>query len=107
MTELSPIEALELITRHSESPSFIILDVRTPEEYAECHIKGAKLEPSGPDFASALSKYDKDVTFLVYCHSGSRSAGAARQMENQGFGKVFSLAGGIAAWQKTGMPVVS
>ena len=105
MVEINPLEASELIESNAGSSDFTILDVRSPDEFAAGHIQGARLEPGGAGFAAALAKYDKDHTYLVYCYSGGRSGNAARQMENQGFGKVFNLAGGIAAWQNSGLPI--
>ena len=105
MVELSALEALELVERHHNSPDFVIMDVRTPEEFAAGHLKGAVLLPCGPGFAASLAEYDKQSTYLVYCRSGGRSLSAVEEMEKQGFAKVFMLAGGISAWQSKGMPI--
>jgi phage shock protein E len=63
-----------------------VIDVRTPAEYAAGHIAGARnLDVDGADFASAIASLDKGTTYLVYCHSGRRSAMAAEQMAAAGF----------------------
>ena len=63
-----------------------LIDVRTPAEYAAGHIAGARnIDVEGTDFASAISTLDKGAAYLVYCHSGRRSAMAAEQMAAAGF----------------------
>jgi adenylyltransferase/sulfurtransferase len=74
-----------------------LLDVREPYEYMLCHIEGAKLIPLG-QLPGRLSELDKQSDIVVYCHSGERSASAARLLKNSGFGKVTNLKGGIKAW---------
>lgn len=84
---------------------FAIIDVRTPEEYAEGHVKGARLIPVN-ELADRLSEVPKDRQVYVYCHSGKRSARAAALLASHGFGKVENVLGGIVAWQAAGHPVV-
>ena len=76
-----------------------VLDVRTHEEFAESHIKGAVLvDVFSPNFlADAESKLQKERPVAVYCRSGRRSATAAKQLSAKGY-KVINLEGGILAW---------
>jgi phage shock protein E len=84
----------------------LLLDVRTPEEYTEGHLKGAVLiNYRDNSFAEQVSKLDKNKPVYVYCHSGKRSGGAQDMMLKQGFKKVINLKGGIVAWQESGMAV--
>ena len=85
-----------------------ILDVRTPEEWNEGYIKGAKLVPyPADDFAAKAAKaVDPEKPVLVYCRSGGRSAKAAKLLRDTGFKDVRDLAGGIMAWEEAGNPVV-
>ena len=63
-----------------------VIDVRTPAEYAAGHIAGARnIDVEGADFASAIAALDKGAAYLVYCHSGRRSAMAAEQLAAAGF----------------------
>lgn len=82
-----------------KNDSVQILDVRTSEEFAEGHIKGAiQVDVFSANFlADAESKLKKDRTVAVYCRSGKRSANAAKQLTSKGF-KVINLEGGIMAW---------
>ena len=88
----------------------VLLDVRTPKEFAEGHIAGAvNLDVQDPQFGAKLAKLDRDKTYLVYCRSGRRSASACGIMNEQRFpaGRQYNLRGGITAWQQAGNPVES
>ena len=88
-------------------PGTIVLDVRTPAEYAAGHLpKAQNIDLQGADFATRIASLDKRATYAVYCHSGKRSATAMEQMAAAGFTQVFDLTGGITDWQGTGRPVV-
>lgn len=83
-----------------------LVDVRTPEEYADGHLKGSvNININSGDFEQQLSKLNKDVPVFVYCRSGGRSARAASKMESMGFKKVYNMDGGITAWGSAGKPV--
>ena len=79
----------------------IILDVRTPDEYAEGHIEGAMLLNFLDDkaFNKGLKKLDKKHTYYIYCRSGRRSHGACEKMNKKGF-KTFDMEGGYLKWKK-------
>ena len=82
----------------------VLLDVRTPEEFADGHLVGATLiNYYDDDFRAQLTGLDRDTTYYVYCRSGKRSAGAQQIMEELGFRRVVNLAGGFQAWQEAGM----
>lgn len=77
----------------------VVLDVRTPGEIAQGKIAGAmELNFNSPDFAQQTAKLDKSKTYLVYCRSGNRSGQACNIMQQQGFGKLYNLKGGMIAW---------
>jgi rhodanese-related sulfurtransferase len=76
--------------------SRVVIDVRTPAEYAAGHIAGAQnISVEAADFASRIASLDKTAAYLVYCHSGRRSAIAADQMAAAGFSDIVD-AGGMA-----------
>jgi len=81
-----------------------VIDVRTPAEYAAGHIAGARnIDVEGADFASAVSALDKGAAYLVYCHSGRRSAMAAEQMAAAGFTDIVD-GGAMAELVTAGAP---
>ena len=75
----------------------ILLDVREPQEFAHCHIEGAQLM-SMNTVPAQLQALDADRPTVVICHHGMRSAQVAMYLQQQGFGKLFNLSGGVAAW---------
>jgi len=83
---------------------FMLLDVRTPGEYAEGHIAGATLIPVQV-LAERLSEVPKDKRVYVYCHSGNRSARASKLLAEHGFNNIENMMGGIVAWKDAGYPV--
>ena len=84
----------------------VVLDVRTPEEFAKGHIPGAKLiDFKASDFTARIEKLDKSKRYLVHCAVGGRSAKAAEQMVKLGFPNVVNLDGGMKAWEAAGKPV--
>ena len=88
--------------------SVVILDVRTADEYAEGHIKGAVLiDQSKSDFIEQVNaQLPKNKVIAVYCRSGRRSANAAGRLAQEGYTPV-NLKGGILAWMKENQPVES
>ncbi len=86
----------------------LVLDVRTPEEFAEGHLDGATLvDFYDADFADQLAELDPDRPYLLYCRSGSRSGQALDLMAQLGFRDVANIDGGIQAWQRAGFDVVA
>ena len=93
---LSVDRAKEWLARNKES-AFILLDVRQPEEYRSCHLPGAVLIPL-PSLMDKVGELDPAKSLLVYCRSGNRSRAAAVFLLSKGFSKVYSIDGGITAW---------
>lgn len=91
----------------TEKSNAIILDVRTPEEFAAGHVKGAvNLNIYDAGFKAELTKLDKSKPVLVYCKAGGRSADAASQMQDLGFSEVYNFGGGMLAWANAEKPMV-
>jgi len=83
---------------------FMMLDVRTPEEYAEGHIRGAKLIPV-QQLAEHLSEVPHDKQVYVYCKSDGRSARASKLLASNGYNNIENIKGGFDAWKAAGYPV--
>ncbi|HYN68171.1 MAG TPA: rhodanese-like domain-containing protein [Ornithinibacter sp.] len=85
-----------------------IVDVRTPQEYAQGHLPGAvNLDVSSSDFGARIAALDPSAPYAVYCRSGNRSGVALAAMADQGFTAAYHLGGGIGAWQEAGGEVVT
>jgi rhodanese-related sulfurtransferase len=84
--------------------SRIVIDVRTPGEYAAGHIAGAQnIDVEAGDFAQRISTLDPKGAYLVYCRTGRRSAVAAEQMAAAGFTDIVD-GGGLDALVAAGAP---
>ncbi|HEX3052551.1 MAG TPA: rhodanese-like domain-containing protein [Aggregatilineaceae bacterium] len=97
---LAPDEANQ---QFQASDNAILVDVRTPEEWAETGIPvGAKTLTWQDEFvAKAASELPKDAEIYVICRSGNRSAQASQWLIEQGYTKVFNIEGGITEWMKS------
>ena len=81
----------------------VVLDVRTPEEFAAGHIPGAiNIDVNAPGFAKKVEAMDRNQTYLVHCAAGRRSARACEAMNKLDFPKLYNLEGGMKAWEKAG-----
>lgn len=84
----------------------LLLDVRTPEEFAEGYIANAtNINFYDDDFAQKATALQKDKPLLVYCKKGGRSAKAYKILRKAGFEKVYDLDGGFTAWQSAKQPI--
>ena len=101
-------EAAKLLAEAAKSPAkpIAVIDVRTPEEFAEGHLKGAQnVDIASPDFAKNLAKLDPSKTYLVHCASGGRSTRSLSVLEKLGFKSIIHLDGGLNSWKKAGLPL--
>jgi len=100
-------EASDLIEKEQGNPDFVIIDVRTPAEYADGHLENAvNIDYNADDFEDRIDELDKYRTYVIYCRSGVRSAGARDVMEELGFNEVYNVLEGIIGWTAAGFPVV-
>lgn len=101
---VSPESAAETI---ESNPDVVVLDIRTPEEFAGGFIEGAvNIDFYAADFNDQLASLDKDAEYVVYCRSDNRSGQAMDVFADLGFQTVTEIDGGIVAWYETGLPVV-
>lgn len=89
-------------------PSLLILDVRTPEEYAAGHLPGAVNIPKG-ELAARVAELEgaRDGDIVVYCRSGVRAADAIEVLGKAGFKRLFHLKGDYTRWSEEKRPVVA
>ena len=107
VSELSAKEAFNMINRNKDNSDFIILDIRTLEEYESGHLENSiRIDFYSDDFEEQLDKLDKNKTYLIYCRSGNRSSKALNIMHELGFKEVYHISGGINEWTEEGFPIV-
>ncbi len=86
--------------------NYQLIDVRTPEEYAEGYIEGAKnINFHAADFASRLDNLNKELPIFIYCGVGGRSGKTATILGEKGFVEIYDLNGGYTEWINSNMPV--
>ena len=99
---LTPAGAVQLMN----SEDVVVLDVREPAETTGGKIaKAIQIPFSGLSKRIGELQKHKDKTLLVYCKTGARSGMACKELSKNGFDKVFSLSGGLAAWQEAHLPI--
>ena len=99
---LGPAEATRLINHQDAVP----LDVRDTADYRNGHLPQAQHVPMGElkNRLKELNRY-RGKPLLVYCRTGNQSAAAGRVLQKQGFEQVYSLRGGLTAWQDANLPL--
>ncbi|MFC1978397.1 rhodanese-like domain-containing protein [Chloroflexota bacterium] len=99
--------AYDLIEDNMNNDDFVLLDIRTLQEYASGYIENAvNIDYYASAFQDDIDELDKDKTYLVYCHTANRSGQAMPTFENLGFEKVYNMLGGTVAWQAAGYPII-
>ncbi len=102
---ITPEEAYILIQENKDNSNFVILDVRTPEEFLGEYIENAvNLDYYSDTFRNDLDKLDKNKTYLIYCRSGRRSENALNITKELDFREVYNMLGGIIKWKSEGLP---
>mgnify|MGYP006174199809 CR=1 FL=1 len=88
-------------------PDVQLIDVRTPEEFAEGHLENAiNMDINGDNFDTSIASLDKEKPVMVYCKAGGRSAKAAAKLKEMGFKSISDLDGGITNWNSENKPTV-
>jgi len=105
-TRVKEVSVDQLKALQSSGDKFTLVDVREDSEWTAGHAAGALHLSRGVIERDIEGKVpQKDAKLVLYCHSGSRSALAADSLMKMGYSNVYSLAGGITAYQSTGLPV--
>jgi thioredoxin len=99
------VSASEFSKKIAELPGAPIIDVRTPGEFSQGHLKNAiNYDISNSGFENQIASLDKLKPVLVYCLTGSRSTYAVRYMQSIGFKEVYELNGGMMKWRAASLP---
>jgi rhodanese-related sulfurtransferase len=102
-----PKDAHELIQKNSGNPGFVLIDIRTPEEFMSGYIEGAvNINYHDNDFIEKLDKLDKNKTYLIYCRTGRRSSDTLNVMKRLKFNEVYRILGDIVRWKAEKLPLV-
>ena len=103
MAKVKQLTPKEFAKQKMESNA-VLLDVRTPEEFAGGYLEGAEnVDYRGGDFAREMGNWDKDKVYYLYCASGNRSGKAAELMREAGFKHIYNI-GGYSTLKEAGLP---
>ncbi len=107
LKNVEPEQIFALIKESKGDPNFVILDVRTPEEFAQGRIDGAiNINYYADDFKDKLAGLDKNMTYVVYCRTGRRSAETFEMLRRAGFTAVYHISGGFERWLADDLPIL-
>jgi rhodanese-related sulfurtransferase len=97
---LSTLQATQLINGRNA----MIVDIRSPEEFAKGSLPNAKNVPA-EKVGERMREFKKDKPLIVVCANGSTAGRTAAQLRAGGFTEVYVLGGGLAAWREAGLPI--
>ena len=103
-TEAASISPAALQAQRDSGEAPVVIDVRTPEEYAAGHIPGAVNIPFD-QVADRIDEVEAPHGVALYCMVGPRARKGETALLAQGYDTVLHLEGGLAAWQASGLPV--
>jgi rhodanese-related sulfurtransferase len=100
-------DANTMIQNNNNNTNFVLLDVRTADEFSGGHIEGAvNIDYYAADFKTNIGKLDKTKVYLVYCRTGVRGAASVKIMLDLGFRQTQNMTGGITKWVNDGYTTV-
>ena len=84
----------------------IVLDVRTPEEFSNGHIKNAiNIDFYAPEFKGNIAKLSPDKTYILHCRSGARSSKALNTLKDAGISNILHMNHGFNEWREKNLPI--
>lgn len=98
MDQITAVELNEWLNDEGR-PDPLLLDVREPDEFAAYRIEGATLIPMRT-IPARLHELDRRADVVMICRSGARSHHAGQFLKQNGFERVYNLAGGVIAWSQ-------
>lgn len=106
MYSVPEIDAAKLKSMQEEGKAFRLIDVRNIAEIQRGCIQGCEPVPLNI-LQAKLPELNNDETYILYCHSGARSAQATSFMVTQGYDETYNLKGGILAWAQLGFEITA
>lgn len=107
ITEVTIEQVADWLTTDNEPPELAVLDIREKDEWEAGHIVGARYMGRGILERDIETHYpDRGTPLVLYCGGGFRSALSALNLQQMGYTKVMSMAGGIRAWREAALPEV-
>lgn len=86
---------------NQKKESHLLIDVRTPMEFEESHLKNAiNIDYFDKQFYEKVKNFDKNKPIFIYCRTGRKSGEISEKLIKKGFTKVYDLDGGIISWKE-------
>lgn len=104
MSLVKEIEVTELAELKEKGNVIRVIDIRQPAELNSGIIPGSEALPMHI-IPLRMSEFKQDETLIMVCRSGARSAQACMFLQQQGYGNVFNLRGGMIAWARNGLEI--
>lgn len=103
----SNLSATEFAKKLNQTKDAQLVDVRTPGEFRNGHLKNAmNIDWNADDFAEKAKALDKDKSVFLYCMSGPRSTAAAEKLQEMGFKNIYEMQGGMMKWRNANLPEI-
>jgi rhodanese-related sulfurtransferase len=99
------VDELSALVSDPERDQPMLVDVRTPEEFAVSRIPGARNVPTGEGFVATFAAVSLEREIVLYCSVGYRSSSAAISLHRAGYRRVRNLEGSIFEWANSGHPL--
>ena len=95
----------EVFAMLQNTKKWVVLDVRTPGEFSQGHIKGAiNIDINQPDALKSIGKLDHKAKYIVHCRTNRRSKIAVDYMTQNGFKTVYQMMDGMNGWMQNQLP---
>jgi rhodanese-related sulfurtransferase len=105
--QVIPVSSTEAIKMIEADKKLVVLDVRTPGEFSQGHIKGAvNIDVSRPDAGEQYKKLDPNFKYMVICRTKNRSGVVTGFLVQNGFKTVYQVTDGIVGWAANGLALV-
>lgn len=105
--KVTHLDAAKSAALMKSRPKLVVIDVRTPSEFASGHIAGAiNIDFKNANFATEIAKLDRSQDYLIHCRSGGRSGRSLTTFETAGFSHIIHMDGGMIDWNKAHLPTV-
>ncbi len=104
VVHITSTEASNLLAKDKK---WIVLDVRTPDEFKDGHIKNAiNIDINADDAHQKIDKLNKNAKYIVHCRTNHRSGMAVEYMKTHGFKNIYQMMDGYSGWSSGNKPVV-
>ncbi len=104
--QIKKISSTEVNAMLKKNHDFIVLDVRTADEFKAGHIKGAiNIDIRQVDAFAKIDRLDRKAKYIVYCRTSNRSKTAVDHMAANGFMNVYHMIDGFIGWLQNKLPM--